>query len=114
VVVRLIIYHLIDSGCELKAARLSNPDFQFRWPNCSDMKNSFREEQEVIMNPGNMLYFSAGMCHSVETIEEGISINIRLMSLAYESLDGSEIESIDALPRNDKRERLMKNQTILK
>ena len=69
----------MDSEYKLKAARLSNPDFQFGRPNCSDMKNSFGEEQEVIMNPGDMLYFPADMCHSVETIEEGISINMSLM-----------------------------------
>jgi len=57
----------------------------------SDMKNSFGEEQEVIMNPGDMLYFPAGMCHSVETIEEGISINISLMSVNYASLVSSAI-----------------------
>ena len=55
---------------QLKAARLSNPDFQFGWPNGSDMKNSYGEEQEAIVNPGDMLYFPAGMWHSVETIEE--------------------------------------------
>jgi len=81
----------MDSECELKAARLSNADFQFGWPNCSEMKNSFGEEQEVIMNPGDMLYFPAGMCHSVETIEEGISISISLMSVNYASLVSSAI-----------------------
>ncbi len=38
------------------------------------------------MNPGDMLHFPASMCHSVETIEEGISINISLMSANYTSL----------------------------
>jgi len=79
---------------QLKAARLSNPDFQFGWPNGSDMKNSYGEEQEVIMNPGDMLYFPAGMWHSVETIEEGISINISLMSVNYASLVSSAIHHI--------------------
>ena len=38
-----------------------------------------------------MLYFPASMCHSVETIEEGISINISLMSVNYASLVSSAI-----------------------
>ena len=79
---------------QLKAARLSNPDFQFGWPNGSDMKNSYGEEQEAIMNPGDMLYFPAGMWHSVETIEEGILINISLMSVNYASLVSSAIHHI--------------------
>jgi len=60
------------------------------WPNGSDMKNSYGEELEAIMNPGDMLYFPAGMWHSVETIEEGILINISLMSVNYASLDSLE------------------------
>lgn len=58
------------------------------------MKNSYGEEQEAIMNPGDMLYFPAGMWHSVETIEEGISINISLMSVNYASLVSSAIHHI--------------------
>ena len=62
----------MDSESELKVARLSNPGCKYGWTHCSDMKNSYGEEQEVIMNPKDMLFFPAGMCHSVETIEEGI------------------------------------------
>ena len=47
------------------------------------MKNSYGEEQEAMMNPGDMLYFPAGMWHSVETIEEGILNNISLMSSIF-------------------------------
>jgi len=50
-------HHLSPDSVEsqLKSARLSNPDFQFGWPKGSDMKNSYGEEQEAIMNPGDML-----------------------------------------------------------
>jgi len=47
-----------------------------------------------MMNPGDMLYFPAGMWHSVETIEEGILNNISLMSVNYASLVSSAIHHI--------------------
>ena len=68
---------------QLKAARLSNPGFEFGQP---DNSNSFGEEKVVIMNPGDVLYFPAGMWHKVETIEAGVSINISLMATSYASL----------------------------
>lgn len=40
----------------------------------------------MIMNPGDVLYFPAGMWHKVETIEAGVSINISLMATSYASL----------------------------
>jgi hypothetical protein len=35
------------------------------------------------MNAGDFMYFPAGMCHSVETIEPGVSINVSLMGTTY-------------------------------
>jgi hypothetical protein len=64
---------------QLKAARLSNPDFTYESP----PSNSFGKEEEVIMTAGDVLYFPAGMWHSVETLEEGISINVSLMATNY-------------------------------
>ena len=58
------------------------------------MKNSYGEKQEAMMNPGDMLYFPAGMWHSVETIEEGIWNIISLMSVNYASLVSSAIHHI--------------------
>lgn len=68
---------------QLKTARLSNPNFAFDKPNPN---NSFGREEEVIMTAGDVLYFPAGMWHSVETLEEGISINISLMGMNYANL----------------------------
>lgn len=67
---------------QLKAARLSNPDFTYESP----PSNSFGKEEEVIMTAGDVLYFPAGMWHSVETLEEGISINVSLMATNYATL----------------------------
>jgi hypothetical protein len=67
---------------QLKAARLCNPDFTFESP----PSNSFGREEEVIMTAGDLLYFPAGMWHSVETLEEGISINVSLMATNYAAL----------------------------
>lgn len=67
---------------QLKAARLCNPDFTFESP----PTNSFGREEEVIMTAGDLLYFPAGMWHSVETLEEGISINVSLMATNYAAL----------------------------
>ena len=38
------------------------------------------------MEPGDVLYFPAGMWHKVETLEMGVSINISLMGTTYASL----------------------------
>ena len=69
---------------QIKAARLSNPDYQFGKQDLND--NAFGDEIEVIMNAGDVLYFPAGMWHRVETLEEGVSINISLMGTTYASL----------------------------
>ena len=65
---------------QLKLARLSDKTFSFDHPNDS---NSYGNIEEVIMNTGDILYFPAGMWHSVETLTPGISINISLMSTNY-------------------------------
>ena len=65
---------------QLKLARLSDKTFSFDHPNDS---NSYGNIEEVIMNTGDILYFPAGMWHSVETITPGISINVSLMSTNY-------------------------------
>eukprot|EP00816_Leptocylindrus_hargravesii_P001269 CAMPEP_0196816360 /NCGR_PEP_ID=MMETSP1362-20130617/54907_1 /TAXON_ID=163516 /ORGANISM="Leptocylindrus danicus, Strain CCMP1856" /LENGTH=587 /DNA_ID=CAMNT_0042193657 /DNA_START=9 /DNA_END=1772 /DNA_ORIENTATION=+ len=80
--------------CQLKAARLSNPDFQFGWP-CEEMlNNSIGDVREVVMKPGDMLYFPAGMWHCVETLEPGVAINVSLMATNYASMVSSAIQHI--------------------
>ena len=39
--------------------------------------------QEVTLGPGDVLYFPAGMWHSVETVETGVSINVSLMAKTW-------------------------------
>ncbi|MGK3733386.1 MAG: hypothetical protein ACI90V_000222 [Bacillariaceae sp.] len=68
---------------QIKAARLSNPDYQFGKQDLDS--NAFGNEVEIIMDAGDVLYFPAGMWHKVETIEYGASINISLMGSTYAS-----------------------------
>ena len=68
---------------QLKSARLSAPQFEFAQPNES---NSFGDETSVLLKPGDILYFPAGMWHNVETVEEGVSINVSLMATNYATL----------------------------
>ena len=69
---------------QIKAARLSNPEYQFGKQDLDS--NAFGDEIDVVMNAGDVLYFPAGMWHKVETLEEGVSINISLMGTTYASL----------------------------
>lgn len=69
---------------QIKAARLSNPDYQFGKQDLDS--NAFGNETEIVMDAGDILYFPAGMWHKVETLEEGVSINISLMGSTYASL----------------------------
>jgi len=77
---------------QIKAARLSNPDFLFGKQDLDS--NAFGEEAEIIMEPGDVLYFPAGMWHKVETLEYGISINISLMGSTYAKLICTSLEHI--------------------
>ena len=46
------------------------------------------------MDAGDVLYFPAGMWHKVETLEEGVSINISLMGTTYASLVCTTLEHL--------------------
>lgn len=65
---------------QIKAARLSNPEYKFGMILDS---NSYGNEVEIVMDPGDVLYFPAGMWHKVETLDYGVSINISLMGSNY-------------------------------
>jgi hypothetical protein len=77
---------------QIKAARLSNPDYQFGKQDLDN--NAFGDEIDIIMDAGDVLYFPAGMWHKVETLEEGVSINISLMGTTYASLFCKTLEHI--------------------
>jgi hypothetical protein len=68
---------------QLKSARLSAPQFEFAQPNDT---NSCGDETTVHLKPGDVFYFPAGMWHKVETVEEGVSINVSLMATNYATL----------------------------
>jgi len=86
---------------QIKAARLSNPDFQFGKQDLES--NAFGEEIEIIMDAGDVLYFPAGMWHKVETEEYGVSINVSLMGSTYASLVCKTLEHV-LLQKEDWRE----------
>lgn len=85
---------------QIKAARLSNHDYEYGMILDS---NSFGDEVEIIMEPGDILYFPAGMWHKVETLEYGVSINISLMGSNYANIFCKALEH-ELLKREEWRE----------
>ena len=77
---------------QLKATHLSDPTFQFTAP--PNENNSVGPKQSVTLTTGDMLYFPAGMWHTVETIEPGVSINISLMATNYATLTAQAIQHL--------------------
>lgn len=75
---------------QVKAAHLADEKFQFGAP--QEGINARGRVQEICMNPGDMLYFPAGMWHKVETIEPGVSINVSLMATNYATLVGQALQ----------------------
>ncbi|ACI65782.1 predicted protein [Phaeodactylum tricornutum CCAP 1055/1] len=69
---------------QLKAARMIDKNFQFAHPK-KDV-NAVGEVEEVVLRPGDVLYFPAGMWHQVVTEEPGVSLNISLMATNYAAL----------------------------
>ena len=86
---------------QLKSHRLSTPNFEFGRQNLSS--NAYGEEQEIIMYPGDCLYFPAGMWHCVETIETGVSINVSLMATTYANVVCDALQHL-LLKKDDWRE----------
>jgi hypothetical protein len=66
---------------QLKAAYLIDKKFVFGKPN--PPINAKGTEISIVMKPGDVLYFPAGMWHAVETIVPGVSINVSLMATNY-------------------------------
>jgi hypothetical protein len=69
---------------QLLAARLADEGFTFGPPVTG--QNAVGDVDSVIVRPGDLLYFPAGMWHKVEVLEPGVSINISLMATNYASL----------------------------
>ncbi|KAL3808536.1 hypothetical protein ACHAXA_002703 [Cyclostephanos tholiformis] len=51
-----------------------------------DDDNAVGDEMTITLYPGDVLYFPAGMWHTVETLEAGISLNVSLMGTSYAKL----------------------------
>lgn len=68
---------------QVLAARLGHRKFQFHQPNES---NSIGAVEEVVLGPGDVFYFPAGMWHTIQVLEPGVSINISLMATNYAAL----------------------------
>jgi len=92
---------------QIKAARLSNPDYQFGKQDLES--NAFGNEVDIIMDAGDVLYFPAGMFHKVETLEKGVSINISLMGSTYASLVCKTLEHL-LLEKEEWREVICSSQ----
>ena len=45
--------------------------------------NAHGPERTVTLRPGDVLYFPSGMWHTVETVEDGVSLNVSLMGTTY-------------------------------
>ena len=66
---------------QLKSAYLYDRKFVFGKPN--PPLTARGEVETVLVKPGDVLYFPAGMWHKVETVEPGVSINVSLMATNY-------------------------------
>jgi len=69
---------------QLKAAHLADPKFLFDHPQVG--VNALGDTETVVVRPGDVLYFPAGMWHKVQVNEPGVSINISLMATNYATL----------------------------
>jgi hypothetical protein len=69
---------------QLTAAYLFDRKFVFGKPTVPT--TALGDERSILVKPGDVLYFPAGMWHKVETVEPGVSINISLMATNYATL----------------------------
>ena len=85
-VLRGVTPHYAVSAIEgqIKAGRLDQNDFGFGPPTIGE--NATGPVDEVVLEPGDVLYFPAGMWHKIEVLEPGISINCSLMATNYATL----------------------------
>jgi len=93
---------------QLKAAHLADSKFQFGTPQVG--VNAIGEAMEVVVQPGDMLYFPAGMWHKVETVEPGVSINVSLMATNYAALVSQALHHY-LLTKDEWRESVVSGQT---
>ena len=63
----------------MKIHKNSNPSFQFD-------REELEDHEVVELREGSVMYFPAGMWHSVECLEDSLSINLSLVSTSWGSL----------------------------
>jgi hypothetical protein len=91
---------------QLKAARLADPNFTFGHPERG--VNAEGDVESVLLQPGDVFYFPAGMWHKVEVVEPGVSINISLMATNYATITCQALQHL--LLKQDKwREAVVRN-----
>jgi len=101
---------------QIKAARLSAPDFIFDQPksrqqHAGKYQKGFNAEgpiETITLYPGDAFYFPAGMWHKIEVLEPGVSINISLMAANYASITCQALQHY-LLKRDEWRQVLVHN-----
>lgn len=91
---------------QLKAAHLADPNFEFGHPERG--VNATGEVESVLLQPGDVFYFPAGMWHKVEVIEPGVSINISLMATNYATITCQALQHL-LLKEDQWREAVVRN-----
>lgn len=97
---------------QVVASRLANETLQSPTSMISTTDantNAANTKVEIVdMYPGDVLYFPAGMWHTVETIESGISINISLMASNYATITCQALQHF--LLRNEEWRQCIQNR----
>ena len=75
-----------DTPHDEEATTASKPNFNGSYGFEYGKNNAYGPEQTVTLYPGDVLYFSSGMWHRVETVEPGVSLNVSLMETTYATL----------------------------
>jgi hypothetical protein len=91
---------------QLKSAIMSNTEFEFGAPQAG--VNAQGDKETVVMTPGDVLYFPAGMWHKVEVVEPGVSINVSLMASSYAEVTCQALKHL-LLKRDEWRQSVIHN-----
>jgi len=93
---------------QLKAAHLFDRKFRFGFPETGVTARG--SVMSVVVKPGDVFYFPAGMWHKVEAIEPGVSINVSLMASNYATVTCQALQQI--LHRDERwREPILNNSS---
>ena len=72
---------------QMKVSRLQDAQFSFD-------PADFEDCEEILLEPGSVLYFPAGVWHRVECEEDSVSINISLVSSNWADLISDSIKTL--------------------